>query len=58
MDGRVMVVFVHGLGGIADQWAPIRSAMASDLPGLAVDLAGHGQRRADPGPVHGGAVCR
>nr|WP_245695063.1 alpha/beta fold hydrolase [Streptomyces antibioticus] len=43
-------MFVHGLGGNARQWTPIRSAMASTVSSHAVDLAGHGQRRADHGP--------
>lgn len=36
------VVFVHGLGGSADQWLGQLEALGSGLHGIALDLPGHG----------------
>ncbi|MEM9557366.1 MAG: alpha/beta fold hydrolase [Acidobacteriota bacterium] len=37
------VLFVHGLGGMLEQWAPQLAALPPSVHGLAVDLPGHGR---------------
>ncbi|MCP3959577.1 MAG: alpha/beta fold hydrolase [bacterium] len=41
-DGRLPVVFVHGLAGRAEQWSPQLAAAGPALHTVAVDLPGHG----------------
>lgn len=37
------VVFVHGLGGRLEQWAPVLHRLGPGLHGIAFDLPGHGE---------------
>lgn len=41
-NGRIAVVFVHGLGGRLELWMPVVSALGPGLHSIAVDLPGHG----------------
>ena len=41
-DGELPVVFVHGLGGRAEQWAALLEAAGPALRAVAFDLPGHG----------------
>ncbi len=45
-DGRLPVLFVHGLGGCAEHWTPQLEAAGPALRAIAFDLPGHG--RSDP----------
>ena len=40
--GEPPVVFLHGFGGDLDNWAAVRSALASSRRTVAIDLPGHG----------------
>ena len=46
-EGRLAVLFVHGLGGRSEHWAPLFAALGPALRGIAVDLPGHGKSDAD-----------
>ena len=41
-DGRLPVVFVHGLGGRSEHWSPLFEAAGPALRVVAFDLPGHG----------------
>jgi pimeloyl-ACP methyl ester carboxylesterase len=41
-DGEIAIVFVHGLGGCLEQWAPLLGALGPAVHGVAFDLPGHG----------------
>lgn len=40
---RKTVLFIHGLGGRLEQWAPLLDALGPGLRGVALDLPGHGE---------------
>lgn len=43
------IVFVHGLGGRLEQWAPVLHRLGPGLHGIAFDLPGHGESDAPEG---------
>lgn len=47
-NGRLSLIFVHGLGGRLEQWGPVLSRLGPGLRAIAMDLPGHGQ--SDGGP--------
>lgn len=42
-EAPLTIVFVHGLGGRLEQWAPILHRLGPGLRGVAFDLPGHGE---------------
>ncbi|MCG8461520.1 MAG: alpha/beta fold hydrolase [Holophagales bacterium] len=48
-DGSLPILFVHGLGGSLDQWAPLLHRAGPGLRAIAIDLPGHGE--SDAGSV-------
>ena len=41
-EGKMPVVFVHGLGGRLEHWAPVLHCVGPGIRALALDLPGHG----------------
>lgn len=41
--GSLTLVFVHGLGGRLEQWAPVLARLGPGLRAIAFDLPGHGE---------------
>ena len=48
-DASLALVFVHGLGGRLEQWAPVLHRLGPGLRGVAFDLPGHGESEAGEG---------
>ncbi|MEO1365877.1 MAG: alpha/beta fold hydrolase, partial [Acidobacteriota bacterium] len=42
-DSSAAILFVHGLGGSAEQWAPALASLPASWRGVALDLPGHGR---------------
>ncbi|MEM8996643.1 MAG: alpha/beta fold hydrolase, partial [Acidobacteriota bacterium] len=42
-DSSAAILFVHGLGGSAEQWAPALASLPESWRGVALDLPGHGR---------------
>ncbi|MEO1088962.1 MAG: alpha/beta fold hydrolase, partial [Acidobacteriota bacterium] len=43
VDSSAAILFVHGLGGSAEQWAPALASLPESWRGVAFDLPGHGR---------------
>lgn len=50
-DGKIDVVYLHGLGGRLEQWAAQLAALGPAIHGVAIDLPGHGGSDARTGEV-------
>jgi pimeloyl-ACP methyl ester carboxylesterase len=51
--GTLPILFVHGLGGRLEQWAPVLARLGPALRGIAFDLPGHGESDPPADGEHG-----